>query len=112
MVKPEAELTDDHVVVCVRHPTKGNITLMFLHNQTMMDVYFWVGSLTRNPLYFQLTDCDNTPFRGSRRHFAGGAKYGCGGAETGGDSFVNKNYPLLKRFLHFVGFVGESYSCP
>ena len=44
---------------------------------------------------------EHTPFRGSRRHFAGGAKNGRGGAETGGDSYVNKKVSPLKTVFAF-----------
>eukprot|EP00111_Clytia_hemisphaerica_P012955 TCONS_00038057-protein len=59
LVHPEPDLTDDFVIVCVRHPGLGVLTRMFFANEQMMNVYYWIGSLSHDPLFFQLTDYKN-----------------------------------------------------
>ena len=59
VVKPEPCLTEPNIVIRVRHPTKGIITRLFDEKCTMMDVYFWAGFISAEPLFFQLVDCSN-----------------------------------------------------
>lgn len=59
LVKTEPKLTDNHVVVRVRQPLMGNLNRLFHADQQMIEVYFWIGSLSTDPLFFILKDCHN-----------------------------------------------------
>ena len=51
---PEPGLLEDHVVVSVRHTTRGIVRRLFLAEHTMNVVYDWIGSLQELPMYFDL----------------------------------------------------------
>ena len=51
---PEPDLPEDHVVVSVRHTTRGIVRRLFLVEHTMNVVYDWIGSLQELPMYFNL----------------------------------------------------------
>ena len=51
---PEPDLVEDHVVVSVRHTTRGIVRRLFLAEHTMNVVYDWIGSLQELPMYFNL----------------------------------------------------------
>ena len=53
---PEPDLLEDHVVVSVRHTTRGIVRRLFLAEHTMNVVYDWIGSLQELPMYFNLID--------------------------------------------------------
>lgn len=59
-VPPEPNIEEDHVVVLVRHITRGVVSRMFFKNATLAQVYDWVGSIQIVPEYFRLT----TPISG------------------------------------------------
>ena len=48
------DLLEDHVVVSVRHTTRGIVRRLFLAEHTMNVVYDWIGSLQELPMYFNL----------------------------------------------------------
>ena len=51
---PEPDLLEDHVVVSVRHTTRGIVRRLFLAKHTMNVVYDWIMSLQELPMYFNL----------------------------------------------------------
>ena len=51
---PKPDLQEDHVVVSVRHATRGIVRRLFLAEHTMNVVYDWIGSLQKLPVYFNL----------------------------------------------------------
>ena len=51
---PEPDLLKDHVVVPVRHTTRGIVRQLFLAEHTMNVVYDWTVSLQELPMYFNL----------------------------------------------------------
>ena len=56
---PELDLLEDHVVVSVRHTTRGIVRGLFLAEHTMNVVYDWIGSLQEFSMYFNLIDLLN-----------------------------------------------------
>ena len=50
----EPDITEDHVLVSVRHITQGVITRSFYPGSSIMQLYDWVGSLQLVPEYFKL----------------------------------------------------------
>ena len=55
-LKPEPELTDDHIVIAIRHPELGHKSRLFQTETRMMEVYWWTGSLNMTPEYFGIKD--------------------------------------------------------
>ena len=53
---PEPDLLEDHVVISVRHTTRGIVRRLFLAEHTMNVLYDWIGSLQELPMYFNLID--------------------------------------------------------
>lgn len=51
---PEPDVSEDHVLVSVRHLTQGVVTRAFYPNASMIQLYDWVGSLELVPEYFKL----------------------------------------------------------
>ena len=50
----EPDVTEDHVVVSVRHITQGVVTRAFYSTSSLMQLYDWVGSLQLVPENFKL----------------------------------------------------------
>lgn len=53
-VIPEPELSDDHLVICVRHTSIGEVKRLFKPEDSNQAIYDWVGSLSHEPVYFKL----------------------------------------------------------
>ena len=53
-VAPEPDITEEHVLVSVRHMELGNHIRAFRPNEKVSAVYVWVGSLSPLPEYFHL----------------------------------------------------------
>ena len=51
---PESDLLEDHVVVSVRHTTRGIARWLLLAEHTMNVVYDWIGSLQELRMYLNL----------------------------------------------------------
>ncbi len=51
---PEPEIEVDHVLINVRHLSRGIITRGFTPDSKVSSVYDWIGSLNNSPLYFAL----------------------------------------------------------
>jgi hypothetical protein len=51
---PEPEISEDHVLVSVRHITEGVVTRAFYATTSMIQLYDWVGSLQLVPEHFKL----------------------------------------------------------
>jgi hypothetical protein len=51
---PEPEIDENHVLINVRHLTRGIITRAFRPDCKVSSVYDWIGSLEDSPLYFAL----------------------------------------------------------
>ena len=53
-VTMEPDLTEDSVVVCIKHISLGRIQRLFACTDRAQAVYDWIGSLCHEPLYFEL----------------------------------------------------------
>ena len=51
---PEPEIDENHILINVRHLTRGIITRAFRPDCKVSSVYDWIGSLDDSPLYFAL----------------------------------------------------------
>ena len=56
----EPELHEECGVISVLHPTSGRRCRLFKPDQMMQNVYDWLGSLSHDPLYFQLSEAHTT----------------------------------------------------
>ena len=59
-VPSEPDLSEEHIVMSIQHPTQGIKRRIFRPEALMKSVYDWVGSLSENPPHFELVD-SSTP---------------------------------------------------
>lgn len=52
----EPSLSEDHIIVAIRHPVLGHKTRIFKTGTKMVEVYLWTGSLNPSPEFFELID--------------------------------------------------------